>query len=602
MYGYHGRLLLIDLSTQSWSEESIDAQVLRDFVGGTGLATYLLYRFCPAGIEPLSPANPLLFVNSPLVGTAVTTSSKYTVITKSPLTGMIGDSLSSSHLAVELKRTGFDAIVLTGACPSWTYLVVADGGPRFHEAGDLLGLSAAATAEGIKKREHEDRLRVAAIGLAGENGVRYATISNDGRHAGRTGTGAVMGSKRLKAIAVRGSAAIEVAHPAELARLRKDLARRSLGHATEKYRSMGTTANLAVFNRLAALPSYNFRQSTFEQASAISGETLAAERHEGSVTCASCGIGCEHLFRAGDTASRLEYESLYALGPLCGIGDPEVVLAAARLCDEYGMDTISTGVTTAWAMESSERGLLGTTDLRFGDGPGLVAVLTAIAQRRGIGELLAEGTQRAAALTGGGSEAWAMHVKGLEMPGYEPRSLKTMALGLAVGSRGACHNRSTAYEVDFSEQVNRLRSGTDRGRIAADSEDRSAVIDSLILCKFVRRCFDDFYPEAEQLYELVTGMGVDLRQAGDRITNLKKLFNIREGWKRTDDTLPARVLNQPLTTGVAAGTRLTREELQLMIGAYYQARGWTTEGMIPAAQLQSLGLADLKPPTPAEVA
>jgi aldehyde:ferredoxin oxidoreductase len=594
LYGYHGRLLIVDLAAGSSREETIPAYVLQALVGGTGLASYLLYRFAPPSVEPLSPANPLIFVNSPLVGTAVTTSSKYAVIAKSPLTGFVGDSLSSSYLAVELKKTGYDAIALIGAAPAWSYVEIADAGVTFHDAAPMLGLDPGETEQHIRAERGDPYLRVAAIGLAGENLVRYATISNDGRHAGRTGTGAVMGSKRLKALAIRGHTRTKIAHPRELQTVRKRLAARSLGHATEKYRTLGTTANLSVFNRLAALPSCNFRQSTFDLADLVSGEQLHEERHERSVTCAACTIGCEHLFRFGEKTSRLEYESLYALGPLCGISDLDVVLEAAALCDRYGMDTISTGATIAWAMESAQQGLLDAPELRFGGGAALLATLESISHRQGLGELLADGTLRAARHVGGGSDAWAMHVKGLEMPGYEPRSLKTMALGLAVGSRGACHNRSTAYEADFSGEIDRLHADHDhRGHIAADSEDRSAIVDSLILCKFVRRCFEDFYPEAEELYRLVTGWDVDLRQAGERITNLKKLFNIREGWQPADDTLPARVLTEPLPTGVAAGTTLTTPELAGMIASYYTARGWTAEGAIPATKLATLGLPKL---------
>ncbi len=593
LYGYHCRLLVVDLSCGAWREESIEPKVLRAFVGGTGLAAYLLHRYAPPGVEPLAPDNPLIFVNSPLVGTAVTTSSKYTVITKSPLTGFVGDSLSSSYLAVELKKTGYDAIILTGAAPDWSYVEIRGEGVGVHDASALLGLDPGEAEARVRELLGDAYVRVATIGLAGERGVRYATISNDGRHAGRTGTGAVMGAKRVKALAVRGHLRTEVAHPRELQAVRKRLAERSLGHATEKYRSLGTTANLSVFNRLGALPSYNFQQATFEQADRVSGEQLHQAHHERSVTCASCTIGCEHLFRFGEKTSRMEYESLYALGPLCGISDLDTVLEAAERCDRYGMDTISAGATIAWAMETAQQGLLDAPGLRFGNGEGLLGALESIAHRDGLGELLAEGSRRAAQVVGGGSEAWAMQVKGLEMPGYEPRSLKSMALGLAVGSRGACHNRSTAYEADFSDELDRLRADERRGHIAADSEDRSAIIDSLILCKFVRRCFENFYPEAGELYELVTGWQVDLRQAGERITNLKKLFNVREGWRRSDDTLPPRVLNEALSTGIASGTTLGHAELEEMIASYYAARGWTPDGQIPADKLEELGLAVL---------
>ena len=294
----------------------------------------------------------------------------------------------------------------------------------------------------------------------------------------------------------------------------------------------------------------------------------------------------------------MEYESLFALGPLCGVSDPDVVIRAAAICDDLGMDTISAGATLAWAMECYERGLLsdadtGGVELRFGNGDALLKTLEDMGHRRGIGNLLAEGSRAAASVVGHGSEAWAMQVKGLEMPGYEPRSLKTMALGLATTPRGACHNRSSAYEADFSDRVDRLSVDETRGRITADSEDFEAALDSLIWCKFLRKAFHDFYEESAQVYSMVTGWELtadELRRCGERISNLKKLFNIREGWTRADDTLPPRTLEEPLPTGVAAGVGLTREELDFMIAGYYRARGWTEDGMITETKLAELGL------------
>jgi len=405
-----------------------------------------------------------------------------------------------------------------------------------------------------------------------------------------------MGSKRLKAVAVRGTRATPIAHPTELKRVNAQLIERSLGPATAKYRQLGTPANLLAFDRLGVLPSYNFSQSTFAGAEQLSGEELHAA-HLAKVTgCASCTVGCEHLYHALDEdveeAVRLEYETMFSLGPMLGISDANDVIRAARLCDALGLDSISAGGTLAWAMESAERGLLDGGP-RFGDAPGVLRALRGIAERADIGDLLAEGSRRAAERLGGGSEAWAMHVKGLELPGYEPRGLKTMALGFAVTPRGACHNRSGAYEADFSGVVDRFRAEIERGRIAAESEDLAAVLDSLVLCKFVRKCFDDLYAEAAEMYGLVTGWdmtGIELRQAGERINNLKKLFNIRAGWTHADDTLPARCLDEPLSDGPGVGERLTRDELDLMIGGYYAARGWTAEGGIPDGKLTDLGL------------
>jgi aldehyde:ferredoxin oxidoreductase len=606
VYGYHGKVLVVDLTRRSHRWDSVPEEVLRRFIGGVGLGSYLLYHYCPPGADPLGPDNPLIFVGSPLVGTRLTTSSKFAVLTKSPLTGFIGDSLSSSYLATEIKRTGGDAIVILGRAAMPTLLYIEDGQPRFLDAAGLLGLSTSETERAVKARLADQRVRVACIGPAGENLVRYASIANDGgRQAGRCGPGAVMGSKNLKALALRGHAEVDLAQPEAVHAYGLDLSRRSLGAATEKYRRLGTLANVSVFNRLGALPTRNFQQSTFEGADQVSGEELHQAHLSRNAHCANCTIGCEKILvtrDGGEEASgRMEYESLYALGPLCGVADPNAVIRAARRCDELGLDTISAGATIAWAMECFERGLLspadtGGLDLRFGNAGAVLAALEQIGHRQGLGDLLAEGTRRAAAQVGQGSEAWAMHVKGLELPGYEPRSLKTAALGLAVTPRGACHNRSSSYEADFSGRVDRLTVDEQRGSIAAESEDFAAVLDSLIWCKFLRRAFADFYGESAQVYRQVTGWPMtaeELRRAGERINNLKKLFNLREGWTRSDDTLPPRVLQETLPDGVAAGTGLTQHELDYMIASYYQARGWTAEGLIPPEKLEELGLGEL---------
>ena len=642
MYGYHGRILVVDLTSQQARYEPLEEAVLRAFIGGIGLGTCLLYRFCPPGADPLGPENPLIVVGSPLVGTRLTTSSKFAVLAKSPLTGFIGDSLSSSFMATELKGLGSDAVVLTGRCETPTLLFLDGGDVRFLPADHLLGLSTFDTEARVKEELGDRRIRVACIGPAGERLVRYASIANDGgRQAGRTGPGAVMGSKNLKAMAVRGRAQTPVHDPSRLDEIGDALTKKSLGPATEKYRVLGTMANVAVFNRLGTLPTRNFQQTTFEGAEQVSGEVLFTAHRVKDAHCANCTIGCEKILVTKDggpeTKGRMEYETLFALGPLLGISDPNTIIRAVRLCDELGMDTISAGVTIAWAMECAERGVdLGQTvgvdqpvganqllrdvsslpprpstgsgrtggairmdgamGLRFGDSEAVLRVLNLIGRREGVGDLLAEGTRRASAVVGQGSEAWAMHVKGLEMPGYEPRSLKTMALGLAVSTRGACHNRSSAYEADFSSRVDRLKADDARGAIAMQSEDFESVLDSLIWCKFLRKAFDDFWAESAEVYERVTGWPItpdELRRAGKRISTLKKLFNIREGWTRADDTLPPRALQEKLADGVAAGLGLTPEELDLMIASYYRARGWAEDGAVPEAKLRELGLAEV---------
>src|SRR5258705_6708775 len=497
MYGFHGRLLHIDLSSgQSFWHELEEAR-LRAFLGGIGLGTSLLYDYAPPGVDPFSPANPLIFASAPLVGTGLTTTAKFAVVTKSPLTGFIADSLSSSYFALELKRIGLDALIITGRAAAMAYIFIQNQNVEIRAAKHLRGKSPLECESLIRGELDVPTARVAAIGKAGENKVRFATISNEGRHAGRGGVGAVMGSKNLKAIVLRGDHATQVADPTGVDNIAGALRERSLGSLTDKYRKIGTVANLAVFNRLGTLPPPNFQQSTFDDADALSGESLTENNFSRRHGCAACTIRCERLFKALDGGEqRLEYETLFALGPLCGIDDPATVLQAAQLCDLYGMDTISAGGTLAWAMECGEKGLIAEAQklgLRFGQKEGILAGIEAIAERQGIGALLAEGSRRAAIEIGGESLCWAMHVKGLELPGYEPRSLKTMALGLAVSPRGACHNRSGASEAAFPGEVARLRADSGRGVLVAGSEAFPAVLHSLIVCKLLRKCFSDCY-------------------------------------------------------------------------------------------------------------
>lgn len=604
-YGYNGRALIVDLGLRESGRVPLDDDVLRRFIGGTGLGAYLLYKHCPPGVEPLAPENPLIFVCSPLVGSRLTTSSKFAVLTKSPLTGFIGDSLSSSFMATELKNTGMDALIITGKSASPCLLSINDGEVEYLDATDLLGMTTSETERAVKALLGW-RTRVACIGPAGENLVRFASVTNDGgRQAARTGPGAVMGAKNLKAIAVRGTQAVPVRNHDALNAIGRDLTRRSLGSATEKYRTLGTMANVSVFNRLGTLPTHNFQQSTFEAADSVSAERFQQTHFVKNAHCANCTIGCEKVLATDDKGKRakgrMEYESAFALGPLVGVSDANAVIRASVMCDDLGMDTISAGATIAWAMECFEKGILtaldtGGVSLRFGSGDALLECVRLIGERKGIGVLLAEGSLRASQIVGQGSDAWAMQVKGLEMPGYEPRSLKTMALGLAVSTRGACHNRSSAYEADFSAKVDRLAVDDQRGRIAAEGEDFSAVLDSLIWCKFLRKAFDDLYEESAEIYTHITGWDMsadDLRLAGERINNLKKQFNIREGWRRADDTLPPRVFQETLPTGAVAGVGLDKQDLDMMIQGYYRARGWRKDGTIPAGKIRELGLDDV---------
>jgi aldehyde:ferredoxin oxidoreductase len=602
-----GRVLYVDLTRRQSAVRPLPESYRARFVGGAGIGTRLLWDASPAGVDPLSAENALVFATGAFTGTMVPASGKFAVVTKSPLTGMIGDSLSSSGWPVALRQAGYDAIVVTGQSARPVYLFIDDDNVLFRDAAGIWGRGCVEAQTLVRDALGDANVAVASIGPAGENLVRYACIGNDfGRQAGRTGTGAVMGSKRVKAIAVRGARGVETASPADVQRIAMALIQRAQGPSTEKYRTLGTAGNVLTLDRLAALPTRNFRQSTYEDAEAVSGETLYSRNLRKVVACVGCPIACDHYYKAveglyANSTASLDYETLYALGPLCGVSDVGAILTAADLCDELGLDTMSAGVTIAWAMETFERGLLTTADtdgldLRFGNAEALIESVRGIGRREGLGRLLGEGVRRAAARVGQGSDAWAMHSKGLEFPGYEPRSLKTLGLGLAVGTRGACHNRSAAYEVDMSGKLDRLSVDGDRGRYAMAQEDFAATLDALGVCKFLRRCFGDLYAESAELLTATTGVRVtadDVRGLGERVTTLKKAFNQREGWRTEDDWLPARILNESLPTGVAAGVKLSADELLRMRADYYAARGWTVEGRVTGDRLTALGLGDL---------
>jgi aldehyde:ferredoxin oxidoreductase len=590
--GYFGQALVVDAGQASAAALPLPDELLRAYIGGAGLAAWLMHRLGPPGVDPLAPEAPLAFVFSPLVGTPLTTSAKFAVVAKSPLTGMLNDALASSQFAMAGKLTGHDAIVVRGACPRLSVLLVDDDGVRVIDAAELSGLPAA-EAEARLRASLGRGWRVAAIGPAGERGVRYATISHDGRHAGRGGLGAVMGAKRLKAIAVRGSTKVASADPPAVLAAARDLRARSFGPATAKYRELGTLANLLAFNAISTLPTRNFQAATFAGAPQLAAEDLAQLRGVARNSCASCTIGCEHIYSVRGKKVRVEYENVFALGPMCEVSDPDAVLAASGRCDELGLDTISAGGTIAWAMECAERGLIDAPWLRFGDAGALLRALEEIGARQGLGALLAEGSRRAAEVVGGGSAAFAPHVKGLELPGYEPRTMQAMALGLAVNSRGADHNRSGAYEADLSGDLDRLAGGAAHVAAAIETEDRAAVMDSLILCKFLRGVFSEPFEEWAALLSAVTGWEVDgaeLRQTARRIVMAKRAFNVREGWQPEDDWLPERLLSEPLQVGSGRVAELTPERLRGMISGYYAARGLAADGRPDQAALADLQL------------
>jgi aldehyde:ferredoxin oxidoreductase len=591
--GYFGRALVVDVGDAATDVLTLPEDVLRGYIGGAGLGAWLMHRLAPVGVDPLAPEAPLAFVFSPLVGTPLTTSAKFAVVAKSPLTGLLNDALSSSHFAIAGKLTGHDAIVVRGAAEEPSALLIDGDGARVEPAADLWGLPAADAEERLRARLGP-AWRIAAIGPAGERLVSYATVSHDGRHAGRGGLGAVMGAKNLKAVAVRAATKVAPAdHQAVLAAAR-DLRARSFGPATAKYRELGTLANLLAFNAIATLPTRNFQAATFAEAPQLAAEDLAGMRSVARDSCASCTIGCEHIYATKDGGTaRVEYENVFALGPLCGVADPDAVLTASARCDELGLDTISAGGTIAWAMECAERGLIDAPWLRFGDADALLRALEEIGARTGLGELLAHGSRHAATIVGQGSEAFAPHVKGLELPGYEPRTLQAMALGLAVNARGADHNRSGAYEADLSGLHDRLAGGSAHVTAAIATEDRAAIMDSLILCKFLRGVFADPLPEWAALLGAVTGWDLDgdeLQRTARRIVLSKRAFNLREGATRADDWLPERFLSEELTVASGRTAALSPATLRAMIDDYYAARGLDPQGRVRTDDLDDLRL------------
>jgi aldehyde:ferredoxin oxidoreductase len=448
------------------------------------------------------------------------------------------------------------------------------------DAAALLGLSAAETTVRLREKLGDKRWRVAAIGPAGERGVRFATIDNDGRQAGRGGAGAVMGSKRIKAIALLSDsdASVSLADPDRVRTIAAALRARALGPATAKYRILGTGANMRVLQRMGMLPTRNFSAATFEGVEAVTPERAREapdaylERRTG---CSNCPVQCEHMYvrrsahsnGGSKKPSASEYESVWAFGPNCGVDDLDAVLEAIGRCDELGLDTISTGAAIAFAMDCAEHGFVDVdafgTPLRFGNKAVLRPAIDAIARGEGLGRILGLGVRAAAETIGGNARELALHVKGLELPGYEPRALPTYALALAVCTRGACHNRAAAYDVDLRDPSNTL---DDEARAAAvvDAEDYAIAWDALVLCKFTRDCFDDFWSEGAALWSATTGIPLDaegLRAAAKATWRAKRALNARLGWTSAEDVLPAR-LGEPLGDGPYAARRIDPEAIE----------------------------------------
>ena len=574
-------LLEIDLSARTWRRSALGDDVFADALGGVGLAVRLIEERVRGPVDPLGAGNPIVFAAGPFASTPVPAANKHALATISPLTGLLNEGLSSSHFSAVLRRCGLAAIVVTGVADAWTTIAIDGGDVRFEDASALLGRSARETTKALRDTYGDRSLRVCAIGVAGERGVRFAAVENDSRQAGRGGTGAVFGAKRLKAIVLRGRGEVAIADPGATAALSATLRERALGPKTAKYRVLGTSANLRVLQRMGQLPTRNFTAAQFEGAENVTPERARESRGsylELRAGCAGCPVQCEHLYVRKDrdrrSAAASEYESVWAFGPNCGVDDLDAVLDAVARCDELGLDTISTGSAIAFAMECAEHGLIAPDafgpELRFGNGAVLLPAIEAIAQRRGLGDTLANGVRAAAAAIGAGAERFAMHCKGMELPGYEPRALPTYALGLSTCTRGACHNRSATYDRDLRDPDGE-RDDEARARDAIDAEDRAVAWDSLVLCKFVRDCFEDFDTEAAALWTAVSGVPLDgagLRAAAQRTWERKRAINARLGWTPADDTLPERLFLEPVAAGPHAGRRIDPTALTALRAVY----------------------------------
>jgi aldehyde:ferredoxin oxidoreductase len=585
--GYAGPrdLLEIDLSARTARRTALGDEVFADALGGVGLAVRLIDERVRGPLDPLGPDNPIVFAAGPFASTPVPAANKHALATISPLTGLLNEGLSSSHFSAVLRRCGLAAIVVTGTADEWTTVVIESGSVRFEDAAPLVGLSARETTRALRESYGDRSVRVCAIGVAGERGVRYAAVENDGRQAGRGGTGAVFGAKRLKAVVLRGRGEVRIADPERTATISATLRERAVGPKTAKYRVLGTGANLRVLQRMGQLPTRNFTAATFDGAERVTPERARESRGsylELRAGCAGCPVQCEHLYVRKDrdrrSAAASEYESVWAFGPNCGVDDLDAVLDAIGLCDELGLDTISAGSAIAFAMECAEHGLVARDafgpELRFGNGAVLVPAIQAIALRHGLGDVLADGVRAAAERIGGGAERFAMHAKGLELPGYEPRTLPTYALGLSTCTRGACHNRAATYDRDL-RNPSEERDDTERARDAIEAEDRAVAWDSLVLCKFVRDCFEDFETEAAALWSAVSGVPLDasgLREAAQRTWQRKRAINARLGWTPADDTLPERFFAEPIPEGSNAGRRIDPERLSELRATYEALR------------------------------
>jgi aldehyde:ferredoxin oxidoreductase len=614
--GYHGRILRVDLFKSSISEEEIPTNLLDLFLAGAGLATHYLFKEVPPGSDPLGPENELIAMAGTLTGTIAPSTGRYTWVFKSPLTGIWAQSNSGGFWGVDFRKTGFDGIIFQGISPEPVYLVIDNGKAELKDARHLWGKNVNETT-GIIKNDLGDRFNVACIGQAGENLVRYAGIMNDlHRAAGRCGGGAVMGSKHLKAVAVHGTKSITLADPEAFSRVSKKqfelLDESMLRVAMETF---GTNVVIDMAQARGGFPTRNWQTGIFPEIETINAQALSEKVLVQPKGCFACPLKCGRVSEirvgkyAGYKGEGPEYESVGTFGGQCLVTDMEAITMAHYICDDYGMDTISAGNTIAFAMECYEKGILNKTstgglELKFGDADVVIELLHKIARREGIGDLLAEGTRLVSKKLGGGSADFAMHVKGLELPAYDSRAVQITGLAYAVANRGGDH--MTAYiqgptflDIPFlvipdSHIEDALVANPDEVHVLVDLENVLTALDTLGACKFMGLCLDS--GEWVKLVEHFLGRPYnydDLVKTGEITYNLARLFSVREGISRVDDTLPRRLLEHSLPEGPAQGK--VNENLQQMLDRYYELRGWDKATGHPTREkLAELGLQEYK--------
>lgn len=591
MKGFYGRTLVVSLSEETSHVEPIPDEVLNNYLGGKGLASYLLYKLNPRGVDPLSPENCIIFATGPVSGSAIWGSCRYGVITKSPQTGFYTESYSGGKVPEAIDSTGFDAIVIQGQCAEPKVLSVRPEGVEFHEANDIWGMDTFQTEDTVLERfaRSDSTLKrpgAVVIGPAAENLVRFAVIENDyWRSAGRTGVGTVMGAKRLKAILFQGDRKRSLHDENAVREFSKKLAAAGKDDAGVKaYKSMGTPMMVKIVNQARAFPTRYWSEGSCEHWQKISADALHQRCEVKPHACLKCFMACGRLTtvlqgrHAGLKLEGPEYETIYAFGGLCLIDSIEEIAYLNDICDRLGMDTITAGNLCGFTIEAARRGKI-DYKIDYGDVDAMAELLKKIARREDIGEILAQGIRVAAREWD--LEETAVHVKGLEPAGYDPRVLKGMGLGYATSDRGACHLRSTFYKPELSGMIS-PEEIEGKAELFVDFEDRLTIFDTLILCRFYR----DLYPweKLEEMIHAVTGMNAEkeaLRSRAASISTLIRRFNLREGLEPEDDRLPKGLHRQLLKTGDV----ITEEELQFMLKDYYRLRGWDERGQPAPGQM-----------------